>query len=350
MSDLRPLSPDRKLTRIDDDRLGYAPLANHIADVIRALPHDQGLVLAIYAPWGSGKSTFLGFVKEALLDRETAPVILDFNPWWFSGEEDLARRFFEQLALSFRAGEPQWKRKSAQLVRKGRKALSEQIAEFAILASTSPVPFGNYVGMAGQALKRLKSKPKDIGQLKSDIEKALAKLESHILVVVDDVDRLTPDEIRQLFKVIKSVGDFKNVTYVIALDRQVAISALNAAHQIDGHDYLEKIVQASFELPLPDRVALRSMFLEGLASIIGGEVLAAATATSHWVDVLAAIEPFLGTPRNVVSVLNALRISYPLVVGEVSVADFLGTETLHVFMPDVWDVIRRNARFFVGAA
>jgi predicted KAP-like P-loop ATPase len=350
MAELLPLSADRKLTEIDEDRLGYAPLAEHIARVIAASPHDEGLVIAVYAPWGAGKSTFLQFVRQSLGEREQAPVIVDFNPWWFSGEEDLAGRFFAQLALSLGPAGEKWKEAGKQAIAKSRKVLSNQIAELAWLASKAPLPYGQYVGMLGDALKRLKKNPRGIHEAKAETERLLASLDNHVLVLIDDVDRLTAEEIRQLFKVIKSVGDLKNVIYVVALDRQVAEAALAIENTIEGRDYLEKIIQVSFELPLPDRVALRSMFLEGVAEIVGGGALREASATAHWFDVSPALERFLETPRNVVTLLNSLRMSYPLVVGEVSVTDFLAIEALHVFMPEVWDLVRRSASYFTGAS
>ena len=62
--------------------------------------------MGIYGPWGSGKSTMLNFIEHYLKDQqptEQATIVL-FNPWWFSGREDLTRSFFSQLqwALSRR--------------------------------------------------------------------------------------------------------------------------------------------------------------------------------------------------------------------------------------------------------
>ena len=46
-----------------------------------------GLVLAVYGAWGLGKSTLINFVRHYIdeLPEETRPVVVIFNPWWFSG-------------------------------------------------------------------------------------------------------------------------------------------------------------------------------------------------------------------------------------------------------------------------
>ena len=76
-----------------DDALGYAPFATKLSDALLKLKPQSGLVLALYGSWGGGKSTMLNFVEKDLGKRAgiEPPIIVRFNPWWFSGQEDLAR-------------------------------------------------------------------------------------------------------------------------------------------------------------------------------------------------------------------------------------------------------------------
>ena len=48
------------------DRLGVAPLADGLARLIM-LPQTRPLTVGVQAPWGSGKSSFVAFVREALV-------------------------------------------------------------------------------------------------------------------------------------------------------------------------------------------------------------------------------------------------------------------------------------------
>ncbi|HYU03277.1 MAG TPA: P-loop NTPase fold protein, partial [Jatrophihabitantaceae bacterium] len=92
------LAHDKPETDPTRDRLGYAPFARHLAVAIRSMAPEEGLVMAIYGPWGSGKTTLLNFVRYFLSQAPRGePLVIEFNPWWFSGTEDLTRRFFDQL-------------------------------------------------------------------------------------------------------------------------------------------------------------------------------------------------------------------------------------------------------------
>lgn len=68
-------------------------------------------------------------------------------------------------------------------------------------------------------LKLLKRKPKEVPQLKAEIAKLLQKSKRRVLFVIDDLDRLTPDEIREVFKVVKALADFPNVIYLLSFDK-----------------------------------------------------------------------------------------------------------------------------------
>ena len=106
------LSADKPLDDPSLDRLGYAPFAEHLASGILKLVPTEGFVLAVQGPWGSGKSTFLNFLRVSL--EQLAPgeecLVTRFNPWWFSGREDLAQRFFTQLLITLGHGDSKTKK------------------------------------------------------------------------------------------------------------------------------------------------------------------------------------------------------------------------------------------------
>src|SRR2546430_9915637 len=90
------LSTDRPGTDPSLDRLGYAPFAKRLAQSIARLPRAEGQVVAVYGRWGFGKTTMLNYVRYYLdqMERTEQPTIISFNPWWFSGHDDLVRAFF----------------------------------------------------------------------------------------------------------------------------------------------------------------------------------------------------------------------------------------------------------------
>lgn len=317
--DFRTLSSDASIKDPKEDRLGYYPFAKQVAESICKMAPREGFVIAIYGQWGSGKSTLLNFIIHHItqMPEKFQPIIVRFNPWWFSGQEDLTKRFFSQL--------------QAVLGKEGfsKDDATKLMADFSDLVSEVPIiPYAS----SGKVLSKLiRPKPKDVTDLKEKIAKSLIEKNKRILVIIDDIDRLNSEEVRQIFRVIKAVADFPNITYLVAFDKRVAIKALKKTQGISGEDYLEKIVQVPFELPIPNKYSLRNLFLEKLDQIIG-ETSEELFDNDYWSKVyLRGIESFIDTPRDIVRLINTLSVTYPSIKGEVNAVDFIAIETLRVF-------------------
>jgi len=90
---------DKPLEDPKDDKLERETFSQRLADSIRAMAPSDGIVIAIYGAWGSGKSSVLNFVERYLSQggEAQAPIVVRFNPWWFSGREDVVLQFFFQM-------------------------------------------------------------------------------------------------------------------------------------------------------------------------------------------------------------------------------------------------------------
>jgi len=337
------IGSDAPQTDPANDAFGYAPFAQRIAGAVCKTPSPQGLVMAIHGPWGVGKSTLLNFVKYDLarLPNDDKPIVIDFNPWWFSSREHLASQFLSQ----FRA---KLLRESEILRTIGDKMADYGTAIGTTIAGTYGIPWMDKP--IGFLLKFLKPKPKDIPALKADISMALQKANQRFVFVIDDIDRLAPNDISELFKVIKALADFPNVSYLLSFDRKVVADALHASLGVDGEAYIEKIVQAPFSLPTIDRLRLRQRLFVELDRILESLPLPNFDQT-YWGNVYYdGLDHYVNKPRDIIRIINALRVTYPAVAGEVNPVDFIALEFLRVFEPEVYGAICVNRDMFAGHA
>ena len=338
------LSPDRPSTDPAQDLYGHAPFARTLAQAIRNYSGSEGIVLALYGPWGSGKSTVLAYVQHNLESGQEndRPIVVPFNPWWFSGQEHLAKAFLGQLQAVLPAKYEKFRK------------FGDKLAEF----SEALGSVGDAVGTAtGQGwigtvlrggVKLAGRSPKDVPALKQALSDLLLEQKKRVLVVIDDIDRLAPDEVRQLFTVIKALADFPYVTYLLAFDREVASTAISEQTGLPGERYLEKIIQVPFELPRPDRVALQHALIKRLDEVVA-PTPEGRFERNHWANIFySGLDPLITVPRDVVRLTNALSVTYPAVVGEVNPVDFIAIEALRVFLPSVYDTIRTSPAEFIG--
>jgi len=331
----KQLSGDGPLKDPRDDRLGYASFARHIARSVSEMIPIDGLVVAIYGPWGSGKTTVLNFIEHYVktAGEPKSPEVIYFNPWWFSGSENLVRDFFGQLINSLSPQD-----RALKEIRKILASVCETLEKTPISSK----------GLFGAIAKWIRPAEPNVVLLREKLEKLLRTQERRFVIFIDDIDRLTADEIRDIFKTVKAVANLPNIIYVLAFDKDVVANALSEIQKGAGEKYLEKIVQVPFELPLPEKSSMRSLLFERLGSVLG-EVDESVFDQQYWANIyLDGIDPLIETPRHVNRLCNAIAVTFPAVRGEVNPVDFIAIEALRVFVPEIYYAIRRSPDEFAG--
>jgi len=329
------LSTNQPLIEPQQDRLGHSRFAKHLADSIYQMNFPGGFVIAVYGPWGFGKSTLLNFLTYYLQQKpeDEQPIIVHFNPWLLSSDGDITKRFINQLQISL---------SQLKAVPEGFRA---RIANLVKAVSEIPIPYAQ----TGKALVKLfDPQQKDTSELKEELEDKLADTHPRIVITIDDIDQLAAEDIKQLFHIIAAIPNFNNVVYFLVFDREVIIEKLGDAQGLTGELYLQKFVQVPFELPLPDRILLRRLLFEKLNAVFV-DTPKQLFKQSYWGNVYyQGIDYFITNPRDIARLTNILTVTYPAVKGEVNPVDFIAIETLRVFHPMTYDIIRKNPRFFAG--
>ncbi|MDE1716152.1 KAP family P-loop NTPase fold protein [Chromobacterium amazonense] len=338
---------DQPIETPNEDRFGVDPFARALARSIRKMQSPQGAVIGLNGPWGSGKSSAVNLCKHHLAEAVKANelVIIDFACWWFRGEDALALAFFRELyaGIGPSLGDKVKKKLpklGARLLRAG--ALVGKVAEAA-----GAVIAGGIAEKGMEWLAGLIEQDESVEALHADLSKALREQEKRFLIVIDDIDRLSPDEALLIFRLVKSVGRLPNVMYLLVYDRPLAERIVSERYPSEGPHYLEKIVQAAFELPDPSALDVQQQLLSLIESICGEP--AEADMVRFMNIFYEGISPAMRTPRDVTRFTNSLSVSWPAVAGEVDRADFLALEMLRLLHPTIYRSIRQNKEQLSGS-
>ena len=344
---------DAPLSDPKEDKLGYVRFASVVAESIRRQKAERGVVYAIHGTWGSGKTTVANFVSHFLqedLAENGDLVLVRFNPWWFSGQEDLIRAFFSELLA---AVGPRIEDQARTALKKLATKVSGAGSIIKLALNLTPIvkdlpeewkkALTEAVGIAGD----LDESEKTVYELKEEVSHALKKNGKRILVFIDDIDRLTVGEQFQIFKLVKSVGDLANVIYLMAFDQTLARSAIEKFPEFAGDAaFLQKIVQIPFELPIPSQTSLDDWLTENLNTIVKGD---GPDDEARWFFVYdEIIRPAINLPRAVVSLSRALSDSWPPVAGNVNFIDFVALEAVRLFDNDIYQAIRKHSGWLSG--
>lgn len=338
-------SPDAPIRNPEDDLYGFEPFAKALAKSIADMKAPEGIVIGVNGVWGSGKSSAVGLVRHHLEPhvRNEEVVIIDFTPWWFTSQEALIQGFFKELGAKI-------ERSLGDKMKGTFRAIGKRVSGFGDAAAEAgtgiPGAGAAVKGAAGMVAEWLGT-GETVVEAQERLAQQLGEQKKRFLVIIDDIDRLSPEDALALFRLVKSVGRMPNVIYLLAFDRRLAEKVVKERYPAEGAHYLEKIVQVWFDLPVPTEFDLRQVFLTRLEEITGP-----LTDSKGVVRLMNAfygiIARHLKTPRDVVRHLNVLQVSYPPVRGEVDIADFLGIETVRLFQPELHAVIARNGGLLCG--
>ncbi len=131
--------------------------------------------------------------------------------------------------------------------------------------------------------------------------------------------------------------------YVLSMDREVVRSALSEVHNIDGNEYLEKIIQIPFELPELSKSKVYNVFLLKLNQIIEQLPDEVVWDENYWNNVFRmCVAPYLCTLRDVNRVLNVFQFKYGALYHETSLEDMVAITTLEVLEPELYKWIGNN--------
>ncbi len=299
----------------------------------------NGMVLAINGHWGAGKSSAINLIRHHLAHAVAADRlgVVNFNPWWFAGGDSLTLALFQELNLAVGKSLPKRLKDSLSLIGQSVSATGPLIAAATNLKAPGlGVIVENLAKLAG----KFGGRQKTVEQRHAEIADALGKQAKRFLIVIDDIDRLNPDDAMTIFRLVKSVARLPNVIYLLAFDRLLAEGIVSEAFPSEGPSYLEKIIQASFEIPPPPVDILRDQLLGAVFDVIGRpDERLMVRFMNVFFDVVA---PAIATPRDVVRLVNDLVVTWPAIAHNVDRADFFGLAALRISEPSLYRAIRDN--------
>ncbi len=318
---------DNPIRRAEDDALGRAGVAQSFVRQVLSLDASEGIVVGVLGAWGSGKTSFVNLAREDFADANVT--VLDFNPWMFSGAEQLVESFFIELASQLR-------------IRPGLAEVADELADYGeAFAGLTWVPLvGPWIdrgrGAAKILAKLLQRRREGTANRRSKVKKALATLDRPIPVVLDDIDRLATSEIRDVFKLVRLTASFPNIIYVLAFDRLRVEQAL-AEQGIPGRDYLEKILQIGIDLPAVPQEALNRQIFSAIDSALAGITNPGHFDEEAWPDLfMEVIRPLIRNMRDVRRYAASVRGTTEALGGQIALVDVLTLEAIRIFLPDVF--------------
>ena len=307
---------------------------------------EDSTVLAVVGPWGSGKSSVINLACEELRNLDASWEVCPANVWAPPDAPALVAELF--AAISTALPDDKRGKKVAKLIGEWAPLVVSGLSLIPGAGSTLGTVGNMAVGVADHAAARHAERP--MQQVFEDLTDSLGKLDIRVLVVLDDVDRLQPDELLTLFKAIRLVASFPGVYYLLAYDEQTVIDILTDT-PIAGKDqgraiaYLEKIVQVPLSLPPADRYYSEKMLTDGLTALLSRlDTPLTEEQSLRFRDLYGILLQYsLSQPRAIGRFLRQAAAYLPMLdSNELDIIDFLALAHLRSYAPRTYRLLARS--------
>lgn len=329
------VSIDNPIVSSKQDRLDRAVVAKDFAKTVRKFNTSEGLVVGVMGAWGSGKSSFVNLMREEFKSKP-ALTIIDFNPWMFSGTEQLVDSFFREISAELRIQDE-----------KKFSKIADGLSEYGdMLSPIAMIPFiGGWFDRTFKSYKVAhqwwKNRKAGSQPIRAKVSDALKELDNPVIVVIDDIDRLTTNEIRDIFKLVRLTASFPNLVYILAFDRYRIELALDETN-IPGRAYLEKIVQLGFDLPAISQDILQNKVVSEFNSILG-DVKDIRLDQERWPDVFSElILPLIENLRDISRLATSARPTLEVLGADIDAVDLMALEAVRVFKPSLFGELHKH--------
>lgn len=227
---------DSAVEEESDDRFGWSShMRKLMGDVIR-FSDKASVSVAITGSWGSGKTSYLNLLKKELDKRNDEFIILEFNPRRSASATTIQNDFMTQL-----------RGKLSDYDCSIGSSISKYVEALKLVDEKSVLP--KLVSLTGA------DSP---DHYKKSIEEVINSTGKSLIVLIDDMDRLTGIEIMEVLKLVNLNVNFDRSIFISAFDKdyiEKALSSLVINRQSDSDDssgirnYTDKYF--TFERPLP---------------------------------------------------------------------------------------------------
>ncbi|MCV3371574.1 KAP family NTPase [Campylobacter lari] len=354
---------DKAITNKNEDLFSRKENTTTLVKIIKSYQDEDSVSIGIIGDWGSGKTSFINMVLEDFKDDEKF-IIINFNPWNISTRKQLISDFFTMLSKEIcKVPFPEFKCRNLKKIYSHFKfkffsKVSQNLEDLALLFKMSSYVIADPVtslaiSKTSNAIsdfnKLLNAEKKGLDEIKNKINTALSNIDTKIIIVIDDLDRLADTDIREIFQLVRSIADFKNTMYILAYDNEIVIKALDKIQKDKGERYIEKIVQVPIVLPKLNKANLTAIFMQKIEQFsfvyekIDKNEFIENLNTNHFAGAFENI-------RDINRYLNVLKFEMSAIKQELYLYDFAVITLFKVFESKFYEFIYNHFEIFAGTA
>lgn len=329
---------EKPIKNKDEDKLKRTRFAFNVAKKINNYEYNESIAIGLMGSWGSGKSSIINIIENEI--DKSKLIVVNFNPWYFSGRKQLISDFFEVLSNVIGSND-----NNIQQLGKDLKLYSVALKPLTLIPQIGSILniICKLTDTGGNAINEYyKLQNEDISKIKERINNQIRGYDKKILVIIDEIDRLENDDIKEIFQLVRALGDFDNMIYLLSFDKEKVCKVFST-----GEDYLDKIINIPLYVPEISMKNVNDYFIKELGNIFNNK---AKIDPKYWQEIYKCVfENNFENLRETNRFLNIVRFSYDDIIKDLNLVDYLIINFLKMFDVEIYKFIKENKNILVDS-
>nr|WP_295159889.1 P-loop NTPase fold protein [uncultured Methanobrevibacter sp.] len=328
---------ENPISLLDDDKLNRREFAESLAQAISNYKKESCLTISLMGKWGSGKTSIINMVKNYWKNNDSNNIVIHFNPWYFSNNNNLLFQFFDILVNS--SGKDFTDYVNTDNLKKLGKSL--------INMTSFSLNFGLGSISINPEVNNSLSDEETLLSLKNKISDDFKNLKKKVIIIIDDIDRLSDDEVKQIMMLVKSLADFPHVVYILSFDKDAVVGSLKNLKVYNPDMFLEKIIQIPIVVP-----EIRASQLDKLVTFYLDDFYKKyrdvdETYQKDFFDIYSYLRLFFDNLRDLYRYINIITFYFSVFKDDVNINDFMLILAVQLFEHKIYNKIKDNPDLFL---
>lgn len=239
---------DQEIDSLDDDLLGIQDDASNFAEKVLNGNSKDSLVFGLDAPWGIGKSSFINCCERHWrIHYPNEVIIYKFKPLKYENDSNLLELFVNGLVESI---QQKCYLPELHILAKDYARLIKTNGSFSFLGLSFSLPTET-----------------SINTVLASIEEEVKNIDQKIIVIVDDLDRLSFSSIEEVLISLKKSFNIPGITFILCYDTENISVLKESGNTSNINEFMEKFVNVKTSLFLKKK-ALDNYVPEKLSLIL----------------------------------------------------------------------------------
>lgn len=328
---------ENPISLLDDDKLNRREFAESVAQAISNYKKESCLTISLMGKWGSGKTSIIKMVEDYWRNNNSKNIVIHFNPWYFSNNNNLLFQFFDILVNS--SGKEFTDYVNTDNLKKLGKSL--------INMTSFSLNFGLGSISINPEVNNSLSDEETLLSLKDKISDDFKKLKKKVIIIIDDIDRLSDDEVKQIMMLVKSLADFPHVVYILSFDKDAVVGSLKNLMVYNPEMFLEKIIQIPIVVPEIRASQLDKLITSYLDDFYKMYRDVDETYQKDFFDIYSYLRLFFDNLRDLYRYINIITFYFSVFKDDVNINDFMLILALQLFEHKIYNKIKDNPDLFL---